>query len=142
MFSPPKSALLQDVKNGHIIKWPGLTEQAINKHFKMTPDTAMEHMNQRRENIRSTSKVSINSNMEDDTSPPAGLGSKTHLVYAVVIDQGQLYTEITGRFTAISSTGNWFVMICYSYYCNYVKSVPMKSSSASEWSKAYGHIHQ
>jgi hypothetical protein len=41
MFSPTKYALLQAVKNGHLITWPGLTEQAINKHFKMTPATAM-----------------------------------------------------------------------------------------------------
>jgi hypothetical protein len=27
MFSPTKSALLQAVKNGHLITWPGLTEQ-------------------------------------------------------------------------------------------------------------------
>jgi hypothetical protein len=58
MFSPTKSALLQAVKNGHIITWPGLTEQAINKHLKMTPATAMGHMNQLRQNIRSTSKNS------------------------------------------------------------------------------------
>jgi hypothetical protein len=45
MFSHPKSALLQAVKNGHIIAWPGLTEQAINKHLKFTPATAMGHMN-------------------------------------------------------------------------------------------------
>jgi hypothetical protein len=32
MFSPTKSALLQAVKNGHLVTWPGLTEQAINKH--------------------------------------------------------------------------------------------------------------
>jgi hypothetical protein len=56
MFSPTKSALLQADKNGHIISWPGLTEQAINKHLKLTPTTAMGHMNQRRQNIRSTSK--------------------------------------------------------------------------------------
>jgi hypothetical protein len=33
-------------------------------------------------------------------------------------------------------------MICYYYDCNYVKAVPMKSRSASEWFKAYEHIHQ
>jgi hypothetical protein len=87
MFSPTKSAILQAVKNGHIITWPGLTEQAINKHLKMTPVTAMVHMNQRRQSIRSTSKVSITSDIEDKTFTPAGLGSKTHLVYAMVIDQ-------------------------------------------------------
>jgi hypothetical protein len=33
LFSPRKSALLQTVKDGHLITWPGLTEDAINKHF-------------------------------------------------------------------------------------------------------------
>jgi hypothetical protein len=56
MFSPTKYALLKAVKNGHIITWPGLREDAIHKHLKLTPATAMGHMNQRRLNIRSTSK--------------------------------------------------------------------------------------
>jgi hypothetical protein len=46
IFSPTKSALLQAIKNVHLVTWPGLTEQAINKHLKMTPATAMGHMNQ------------------------------------------------------------------------------------------------
>jgi hypothetical protein len=41
-----KSALMQAVKNGHLVTWPGLNRQAINKHLRMTPITAMEHMNQ------------------------------------------------------------------------------------------------
>jgi hypothetical protein len=32
LFSPMKSAMLQAVKYGHLITWPGLTEDAINKH--------------------------------------------------------------------------------------------------------------
>jgi hypothetical protein len=75
--------------------------------------------------------------MEDESITPAGLGSKTHVVYAVVVDQGQLYTDITGKFPVRSSKGNWYVMICYSYNCNYVKAMPMKSRSASEWVKSY-----
>jgi hypothetical protein len=51
LFSPTKAAMLQAVKDGHLITWPGLTEDAINKHFKLTPATAMGHMNQRRQNI-------------------------------------------------------------------------------------------
>jgi hypothetical protein len=90
MFSPTKSAFLQAVKNDHIITWPGLTEQSINKHLKLTPVTAKGHMNQRRHNIISTSKNSITSDMEDTTVTPADLGTKTHLVYAVLVDQGQL----------------------------------------------------
>jgi hypothetical protein len=51
LFSPTKAAMLQAVKDGHLITWPSLTEDAINKHLKLTPDTAMGHMNQRRQNI-------------------------------------------------------------------------------------------
>jgi hypothetical protein len=110
--------------------------------LKTTPATAMGHLNQRRQNIRSTSKVSITSAIEDETVTPVDLGSKTHLFYAVVVDQGQLYTDLTGRFPVRSSKGNWYVMICYSYDCNYVKAFPMKSRSASEWLKAYEHVNQ
>jgi hypothetical protein len=59
LFSPTKSAMSQAVKAIHLITWPGLTEDAINKHLKLTPATAMGHMNQRRQNIRSTSKEPV-----------------------------------------------------------------------------------
>jgi hypothetical protein len=138
LFSPTKSALLQAVKDGHLITCPGLTEEAINKHLKLTPATAMGHMNQRRQNIRSTSKTPIAEHPRPDTY----LGTKTHLVYAVLVDQGQLYTDLTGKFPVRSSKGNSYVMVCYVYDCNYVKVIPMKSRSSSEWVKAYETIHQ
>jgi hypothetical protein len=128
LFSPTKAAMLQAVKDGHLITWPGLTEDAINKHLKLTPATAMGHMNQRRHNIRSTSKEPI----EKQQPPDTDLGTKNHLVYAVVVDQGQIYTDLTGKFPVRSSKGNSYVMICYIYDCNYIKVVPMKSRSASE----------
>jgi hypothetical protein len=130
--------MLQAVKDGHLIIWPGLTEDAINKHLKLTSATAMGHMKQRRQNIRSTSKETI----EKQQPPDTDLGTKTHIVYAVVVDQGQLYTDLTGKFPVRSSKGNSYVMICYIYDCIYIKVVPMKSRSASEWVKAYDSIHQ
>jgi hypothetical protein len=109
-----KSALLQAVKDGHLITWPGLTEEAVNKHLKLTPATAMGHMNQRRQSIRSTSKAPIEKQQTLDTD----LGTKTHPVYAVVVDQGQLYTDLTGKFPVRSSKGNSYVMVCYIYDFN------------------------
>jgi hypothetical protein len=138
LFSPMKSAILQAVKDSHLITWPGLTEDAINKHLKLTPVTAMGHMNQRLQNIRSTSKAHI----EKQPTPDTYLGTKTHLVYAVAVDQGQLYTDLTGKFSVRSSKGNSYVMVCYVYDCNYIKVIPMKYRSASEWVKAYDTIHQ
>jgi hypothetical protein len=126
LFSPTKSAMLQVVKDGHLISWPGLTEDAINKHLKLTPATAMGHMNQRRQNIRSTSKAPI----DKQPTPDTDLGTKTHLMYAVVVDQGQLYTNLTRKFQVRSSKGNSYVMVCYIYDFNYIKVISMKSRSA------------
>jgi hypothetical protein len=130
--------MLQAVKDGHLITWPGLTEEAINKHLNLTPATAMGHMNQRRQNIQSTSKAPIEKQQTQDTD----LDTKTHLVYAVVVDQGQLYTDLTGKFPVRSSKGNSYVMVCYIYDCNYVKVIPMNSRFDSEWVNAYDSVHQ
>jgi hypothetical protein len=130
--------MLQAVKDGHLITWPGLTEDAINKRLKLTLATSIEHMNHRRQNIRSTSKAPV----EKKPTPDTDLGAKTHLVYAVVVDQGQLYTDLTGKFPVRSSKGNSYTMVCYIYDCSYVTVFPMKSRSASEWVKAYDTIHQ
>jgi hypothetical protein len=127
LFSPTKSAMLQAVKDGHLITWPGLTKDAINKKLKLTPATAMGHINQQRQNIRSTSKAPI----EKQPTPDTEFGTKTHLVYAIVVDQGQLYMDLTGKFPVRSSKGNSYVMVCYVYDCNYVKVIATKSRSAS-----------
>jgi hypothetical protein len=111
LFSPTKAAMLQAVKDRHLTTWPGLTENAINKHLKLTPDTAMGHISQQRQNIRSTSKAPL----EKQQPPDTYLGTKTHLVYAVVVDQGQLYTDLTGKFPVQSSKGHSYVMVCYIY---------------------------
>jgi hypothetical protein len=129
--------MLQAIKYGHLITWPGLTEGAINKHLKLTPATAMGHMNQRRQNIRSNSKAPSEKQQPRDTD----LGTNAHLVYSVVVDQAQLYKKLTGKSLVRSSKGNSYVMVCYIYDCSYAK-FPMKSRYASEWVKAYDSIHQ
>jgi hypothetical protein len=138
LFSPTKSALLQAVKDGHMITWSGLTEDAINKHLKLTPVKAMVHMNQRSQIIRSTSKTP----MADAPMTDTYLGTKTHLMYTVLVDQGQLYMDLTGKFLVRSSKGSSYVMVCYIYECNYVKVIPMKSQSASDWVRDYNTVHQ
>jgi hypothetical protein len=92
LSSPTKYAMLQAVKDGLLVTWTGLEEDAVSKELKIMPATAMGHMNQRCQNIRSTSKTPS----AEPTTPGTYLGSKTHLVYAVVVDQGQIYTDLLG----------------------------------------------
>jgi hypothetical protein len=79
LFSQTKSALLQAVKNGHLIAWTGQTEEAIKTHLKLTPSTSMGHMNQRRQNIRSTSETPITPAIEDVPTPNTNLGTTSIL---------------------------------------------------------------
>jgi hypothetical protein len=138
MFSCTKSALIHAVKKGHLATWPGLTEEAINRHLKLTPATAMGHMNQKRQNIRSTKEKELET--EDEDIIPTGSGDKKHLVFAVVLDQGQTYTDLTGNFPTRSSKGNKGLMICYSYDANYIMPITMKSKSSAEWARAFGVV--
>jgi hypothetical protein len=110
MFICTKSALIHAVKKGHLATWPGSTEDAINKYLKLTSATTLGHMNQKRQNIRSTNKkVRSESESEDEDEDeditPQGSGERTHLVFAVVLDQGQIYTYLTGIFSALSIKG-------------------------------------
>jgi hypothetical protein len=108
MFSCTKSALIHAFKKGHLATWPGLTEDAINKYLKLTPATTMRHMNQ-----------------------PQASGEKTHYVFAVVIGQGQIYTDSTGSFPARSIKGINVLIVCYSYDANYIRPIAMKSKSGA-----------
>jgi hypothetical protein len=81
IFRPIKAALIKAVKQGHLATHIGLPKDAINTHLKLTPATAMGHMNQKRQHICSTIKVvAITSDLEDTTVTPAGNGEKTHFL--------------------------------------------------------------
>jgi hypothetical protein len=78
----------------------------------------------------------------DAPTTDTDLGRKTHLVYAVLVNQGQLYTDLTEKIPVRSSKGNSYVMVWYVYDYNYVKVLPMKHQSASEWVNANDYVHQ
>jgi hypothetical protein len=80
--------------------------------------------------------------LEDAKVTLVGVGYNTHFVYAVFIDQGHIYTGLTGRFPQRSSKVNWYVMVVYSFDCKYIKPVEMKSKSAYECLKSFGGILQ
>jgi hypothetical protein len=103
MFSPTKTALLQAIKNGHLVTWSGLTEKSINKHLKLTPTTTLGHMSQRRQNIRSTSKYPSTSDMAQQLIlfMPSWLTRDNF----TLIEQG--------TFPVRSSKVNWYALVCY-----------------------------
>jgi hypothetical protein len=132
-FSPVKSTWITAIKNGNFTSWPGLTEHPVEKHLSKSTSTTKGHLNQQRQNSRSTkvkdTKVIV-------TEPDLDHGIKTQLVYAATIDAGQIYTDQTGRFPVASSKGNNYIMILYDYDSNAILEQPIKDRTAPELLKA------
>jgi hypothetical protein len=86
-FSPVKSTWIKAIKNGNFLSWPGLTEHAVEKHLSKSTATTKGHLNQQRQNARTTQIKSIKaSNQEIDIDH----GIKTQFVYAATIDACQI----------------------------------------------------
>jgi hypothetical protein len=102
-FSPVKSTWITAIKNGNFSSWPGLTEHAVEKHLSKHTVTTKGHLNQQRQNARTT-KIKDTRVINQETDMDHGI--KTQFVYAATIDAGQIYTDQTGRFPVVSSRGN------------------------------------
>jgi hypothetical protein len=138
-FSPVKSTWITAIKNGHFSSWPGLTEHAVEKHLSKSTSTTKGHLNQQRQNARTTkikdTKVIV-------TAPDLDHGIKTQFVYAATIYAGQIYTDQTGRFPVVSSKGNKYIMILYDYDSNAILAQPIKDRTAPELLKAFQVMEQ
>jgi hypothetical protein len=87
-------------KNGSFSSWPGLTEHAVEKHLSKSTSTTKGHLNQQRQNARTTK---IKDAQVIVTEPDIDHGVKTQFAYAATIDAGKIYTDETGRFSVVSS---------------------------------------
>jgi hypothetical protein len=78
-FSPVKSTWIKAIKNGNFSSWPGLNEQNVEKYLSKSTSTAKSHLNQQRQNARTTK---IKDAERIDTEPDPDHGLKTQYVYA------------------------------------------------------------
>jgi hypothetical protein len=138
-FSPVKSTWIRAIKNGNFTSWPGLIEQAVEKHLSKSTSMTKGHLNQQRQNAR-TKKVKEPKVIV--TEPDLDHGIKTQFVYAATIDAGQIYTDQKRRFPVVSSKGNKYIMILYDYDSNSILAQPIKDRTAPELLKVFQAMEQ
>jgi hypothetical protein len=142
LFSPLIGTLLQAVKKGFLNSFPGLAAHNIKMYPLVSKATAKGHMNQERKNQRSSSDKHLD---EDDTFesyfPPDDekLEEHTHHCYVAShwTQDGQIFTDQTGKFPIPARLGNMQIMVMYVYDANRILAVPMKSRTAEAHLKAY-----
>jgi hypothetical protein len=103
MIQPCQIHMDQSNKNGNFSSWPGLNEQSVDKYLSKYTSTAKGHLNQQRQNARTT-KIKDAELLDPEADLDHGI--KTQYVYAAIIDAGQIYTDQTVRFPVVSSKGN------------------------------------
>jgi hypothetical protein len=138
-FSPVKSTWIKAIKNGNFSSWPGLNEHTVEKHLSKSTSTAKCHLNQQRQNARTT-RIKYAQLLDPENDIYHGI--KTQFVYAATIDAGQIYTNQTGRLPVVSSKGNKYIMILYDYDSNAILAQPIKDRTAPELLKAFQVMEQ
>jgi hypothetical protein len=138
-FSPVKSTWIKAIKNGNFSSWPRLNEHTVDKHLSKSTSTAKGHLNQQRQNAR---KTKIKDAQVLDPEHDMDHGIKTQFIYAATIDEGQIYTDQTGRFPVVSSRGNKYIMILYDYDSNSILAQPIKDRTSPELLEAFQVMEQ
>jgi hypothetical protein len=101
---------------------PSVTVVNVRKYLFKYDATAKGHMNQIRQNIRSTQPV------VEITAPEPDMiqEDKYHYIYAATLETNQIYSDLTGIFPTTSLSGNKYILILYDYDSNSILSAPMK----------------
>jgi hypothetical protein len=126
-------------KNGDFSSWPGLTENAVEKHLSKSAAITKGHLNQQRQNARTT-KTKNTKIINQETDMDHGIN--TQFVYAATIDADQIYIDQTCRFPVVSSRGNKYIMILYDYDSNAILAQPIKDRTDPELLKALQVMEQ
>jgi hypothetical protein len=137
-FSPVTDTWLKSIQNGHFATWPSVTVENVRKYLGKSDATAKGHLNQIRQNIRSTQQGVVVTAPETDMVQE----DKCHYLYATTLETNQIYSDLTGRFPTTSLSGNTYMLILYDYDSNSILSAPMKNRGDKEMVRAFDLLIQ
>ena len=128
-FSPVTSTWLTAVKNNFFQAWPGLTTQRISRHLQKSEATEKGHMQQHRQNVRSTK-----GKIEDCPEQPQ---KRTNAAFTTIYEmKKEISTDQTGKFPIRSSSNNQYIAICYDYDSNSILAKAILNRKEDSLAKA------
>ena len=137
-FSLVPATWIKVIQKVFFMSWPGLTANAIGKYLPKSIATNKGHLDQTRNNVRSTQPK------EPELTEPEGerLDHPTHQIFASIEPVGRVYTDQTGRFPVTSSSGHKYICILYAYDANAILADPIKSLTVTDILRAYTKMHK
>ena len=125
--------------------WPGLTADAVNRHYPNSNKTPKGHGQKAPSGLRSTkvTTLALDDSAEafgvEDSSQPT---KKEKMVFLWIMDMEdkatlKIYTDQPGQFPKKSSHGNQYIMVLAEVDSNAILVEPMKNRTAGEMVRAY-----
>ena len=145
---PTKPTWLRAIKNKQYASWPGLSIEAVTRHYPDTEETPKGHGRKSPSNLRSTKKM-----LSTKQDPVGDKGFYKHitprppkkersLLYSGIYDMRdeaiqKIFTDQTGRFPKKSSRGNQYIMVLIDVDSDAILVEPMKNRTSGEMIRAY-----
>jgi hypothetical protein len=133
---PTKDSWIKAIKNRNYAMWPGITVEAVNKHFPESVDTQKGHMKKQRQNVRSTKQKLMLDEPTEDIELTQAI-SKQNISIKVVNAQEIVYSNQTGGLPVQSSQENTSLMVYFDVDANYIDAKPMRNHWDSQMIQAY-----
>ena len=149
---PTKPTWLRAVKNKQYASWPGLTPEAIAKHFPESKESLKGHARKTKSGQQSTKR---NPGWENNLRNEHGTNAEAEItrpttkehnifvhIYKVKEDEAllKMCTDQTGCFPKKSSRGNQYVMVLAELDSNAILVEGMKDRTSGEMIRAYQHL--
>ncbi len=141
---PTKPLWFKAIKNKQYALWPGLTWEAVNKHFPELEETLKGHRRKTRSGLRSTKTSPQIDNDDKITNTTQRTRSPTKQKEAIIRTfdlsneaERLMYTDQTGRFPQKSSQGHQYIMVLIEMDSNAILVEAMKNRSMGEMMRTY-----
>jgi hypothetical protein len=142
LFSPSLSTLEHALSNNFLTNFPGLDLDTFRRHAPTSIPMDKGHLDQVRQNVRSTKPKRHKPEPDTDTNPNP-ITTTTHECFTAIFEpNGQVYSDQTGRFVIPSSSGNNYIMVLYDYDSNSIFAQPSKNRTAACILDAYKILHK
>jgi hypothetical protein len=146
---PTKPTWLKAINNKQFASWPGLTADAVMKHFLELEETHKGHRQKRHNGLRLTKTTptrngdDIDNDLQPTHAPCPPTKQKT--IFSKIYDledkaQRKMYTNQMGQFPKKSSRGHQYIMVLIEMDSNTILVAAMKNRSAGEMICAYQEL--
>jgi len=136
----PSLSTLECALHAAYVTLPGLSTAMLRKFPPSSPATSKGHLDQVRQGMRSTARLSDDDPLFDSPSdlhpqPVPRNSSRSTVTVKVVPFTEMRSTDLTGRFPVQSKSGAQYVMVMLS--CNYIHVEPMNTRQGPDYVRAY-----